>query len=512
VWINGEPGIVVGIVPAAFTGSNPGFPASAWIPIESLPAVRARLTDRGDRWLSMIGRLASPGSAGRVQARLMAIAADSPLPRDERPRVEPARGLAVSPDSRTPFLASLGAVTAVMVVVLLVASAGVAGLLLARSMAARSEMALRLALGASRARLAQQTLCETLLLALLAGIVSVVLGMGVVPALTALIPADYGLPVLEMRVTGAATLFTMAIAGAAGALFGFLPARRLWTTDVRAQLRDLAGSTPKRGRASAVLVAAQVAGSVMLLVTAGMFLHALHAATSRTPSVAGRVLVVPLALHENGYSDARAAAFTREAAERLLANPAVQSVSLAQFGLYSGSSNVRLIVPDGRQPFEVESNGVGPGYFGTIHLSVIAGREFTLDDLESGAPLVIVNAALTRRLRLSPIEAIGTSVRTGSTGRWRASSAWFRTPIMFVREKATDHFCTSSYRAVAATTSRCTWRPRRTAMPSCHWCGTSCASSIRICRCTACERWKSNCGWPWRPRKGRRPLRRHSEW
>jgi predicted permease len=399
VWINGEPGIVVGIVPATFTGSNPGFRASAWIPIQSLPALRSRLNDSGDRWLNMIGRLASGGSATQMQARLTAAFAHQPQAREDAIRVEAATGLAVSPDSRTP---------------LLVASASVGGLLLARSVATRSETALRLALGASRGRIAQQTLCETLLLALLAGIVSLLLAMWIVPTLATIIPADSGMPVLEMRVTGVAALFTMIVACVAGVLFGILPARRLWTGDVRDELRDLAGSTPKRGRMSTILVVAQVAGSVMLLMTAGMFLYVVQTATSRTSQVAERVLVVPLALGENGYSEARASGFAREAAARLLADPAVRTVSLAQFGLYSGSSNIRLVVPEAEPPFEVESNAVGPGYFRTIHLPVIAGREFLADDLGAGSPQVIVNAALTQRLRLSPTEAIGAPVRTGS--------------------------------------------------------------------------------------------------
>jgi predicted permease len=414
VWINGEPGIVVGIAPDTFAGSRPGFRASAWVPIAALPALRARLNDRGDRWLNMVGRLASGVSTTRVQARLTTMTADQPRTREDAIRVEPATGLAVSPDSRTPFLTSLGALAAVMVVVLLVASASVGGLLLARSIAARRETALRLALGASQRRIAQQILCETLLLALLAGALSVLLGRGIIPALATLVPADYGWPVLEMRVTAATALFTMAVACVAGVLFSILPARRLWTADVRQQLRDLAGSTPRRGRASTMLVLAQVAGAVILLMTAGMFLSALHAATSRTPTVAKRVLVVPLALHENGYTDARAAEFAREAAARLLGHPAVRTVSLAQFGLYSGSSNVRLVVPEVQPPFEVESNGVGPGYFRTIHLPVVAGREFVADDLASGSPLVIVNAAFARRVGLSPTEAIGRPLRIAS--------------------------------------------------------------------------------------------------
>jgi predicted permease len=211
-----------------------------------------------------------------------------------------------------------------------------------------------------------------------------------------------------------AVLFTMTLACVAGVLFGILPARRLLTAEVREQLRDLAGSTPKRGRLSTVLVVAQVAGSVMLLMTAGMFLEVLHATTSRTQAAVERVLVVPLALHENGYGDTRASEFAREAKARLLADPAVRSVSLAQFGLYGGSSNVRLVVPEADTPFEVESNTVGPGYFRTIHLPIVAGREFLADDLEAGSPLVIVNAALTQRLGMSPTAAIGAPVRTGS--------------------------------------------------------------------------------------------------
>ena len=415
VWINGEPGVVVGIMPATFTGSNPGFRANAWVPIRSLPALGSRLTDQGDRWLNMIGRLESGVSSRRAQARLSAISADGRAVREDAFRVQPATGLAVAPDSRGPFLASLGAVTAVMVVVLLVAAASVGGLLFARSMGARGETALRLALGATRARIAQQILCETLLLALLSGVVSVLLGMKVVPAMAGLIPANYGLPVLEMDVTGTAALFTMAVACIAGVLFGLLPARRLWTADVRTYLRDLAGSTPKRGRTSTLLVVGQVAGSVMLLMTAGMFFYALYSATARMPAVAGRVLVVPLALHENGYDDARAAAFAREATARLLANPAVHTVSLAQFGVYSGSSNVRFVAPTSQAPFEVESNQVGPGYFRTIHLPVVAGREFVEDDSASASPVVIVNAAFAHRLGMSPREVLGTPLRFGQS-------------------------------------------------------------------------------------------------
>ena len=416
IWVNGQPGVVVGIVPASFTGSNPGFTAHAWVPIQSLSTLSARLHDDRDRWLSMIGRLRPQVSKGQLQAHLTGMSANLKLAPEDTLRVQAATGLAVAPDSRAPFVASLGALTAVMAVVLLVAGASVGNLLLARSMSARAETALRLALGASRLRVAQQILCETLLLSVVAGLFSIVLGMGLVAMTPTMVVQDYGFPVLEMRITTAAALFTMMVACVAGVLFGVLPARRLWTVDIRVHLRDLVGSTSRRSRASALLVVAQVAGSVLLLMTAGLFVYAVHSATSRTPEVARRVLVVPLALAEAGYSDARAGEFTTQASARLLAAPGVQSVSLAQFGLYSGSSNLRLIVPPSEPPLEVESNSVGPGYFRTLHLPLVAGREFGRTNTGSASSEVIVNAALAQRLRVSPIHAIGLPLRLGVDG------------------------------------------------------------------------------------------------
>jgi predicted permease len=412
IAINGHAFTIVGILPPSFQGTMVGIALDVWIPIMMQPQLLPggdRLEARGVRWLEGIARLKGDASIHAAQSELETIGRRliEGYPRSNEgftPRVLP---LSKSPWGAQLILGPvLTMLTAVVAIVLLLACANVANLLLARALARRREVAIRLAIGASRARLARQFLIESLLLATLggaAGFVIAWLGAGVLTAFTP--PTD--IPVkLALGVDAGVLAFTAVLALATGIVFGLAPALQGTRPEVVADLKEEAGSSSGRARTRLrhALVIAQVSLSLLMLVAAGLFVRSFWNAQQLSPGFNPRgVLLAAYDLFPNGYGEAAGRQFHRRLLEQVAALPGVSSAALGRrvpLG-FDRSPSIRIridgYVPDAGESMQIDYDVVSSEYFRTMEIPIVAGRAFTSSDDANAPRIVIVNAAMAHR-------------------------------------------------------------------------------------------------------------------
>ncbi len=420
---------VIGVMPAAFEGSVVGLRFALWLPMSMGDVVsdgNFGLNKRGVSWFAWFQARVKPGVDHRaVAADLDAISAQLAREFRQTDRFNRTEVLPISNDGGGSVLIPvtmllMGAVS----MVLLIACANVANLLLARASGRRREIAIRLALGVNRGRLVRQLLLENGMLALggLAAALAVLpFTMG---AIQGFAPAT-DLPVgLTVRADAGVYLFTIAIAAASTLLFGLVPAFRASRPDVVTALKDDSGASasPRKAWLRNSLVVAQVALSLVLLVSAGLFLKSLRRASLADPGFDPRnVLIAGVDLTPNGYDPARGEVAIREMVNRLAALPGVASVSTVRsvpLGL-QGAAGSRFQV-DGYAARKDEVlmtnlNTIGPDYFHTVNTPMVEGREFTPADSASSQPVAIVNQTFERRYLAKG--AVGRRVQV--QGQWR---------------------------------------------------------------------------------------------
>ncbi|HEX6308422.1 MAG TPA: FtsX-like permease family protein, partial [Longimicrobiales bacterium] len=303
---------------------------------------------------------------------------------------------------RGAVLGIFGLLVAVVLIVLLIASTNVANLMLVRAAARRSEMGVRLALGATRGRIVRQLLAESVLLASIAGVLGVLLAVWLTRGVN-----TFSLPVplpvaLDVSLDLRALAFAASVTLLTGVLFGLLPA----LAASRSPAPLMRGGTDARGRRSPVrsaLVIVQVAASIVLLTGAGLFLRSLLAARSiETGIVAENMVLVPLELGDAGFMPEAAQQFYEDLLERVRGMPGVVHVTLADFVPFSPRWGRRSTVIEGYTPREGEDmefmfNGVGPGYFEAMGIRLRRGRDFTAADRVGAPGAVVVNETFVRR-------------------------------------------------------------------------------------------------------------------
>ena len=392
ITANGVATTVVGVMPPDFYSS-----AQAWVPLGfgNAPAP-------GGNFLRLTGRMKPGVSVDQVQQDLSDVSAafnrENGLQRDVK--VWPLHEIIVTDNKRT-LLVLQGAV----VFVLLVACANVANLLLARSVGRERELAIRAAIGAGRGRLVRQLLTESLLLSILGGAVGVILASWLLRLFVAMAPA--GFPrVSSIAIDTGILTFTLAVAMATGLIFGVAPARRGFRTDPNDSLRDTGarGATSGNRGASRLLVVAEIAVALMLVIGAGLMVKSLLKLQSeRTGFRADGLLTFELNLPAARYQPLAMAAFYQRALGEIRAIPGVQSAGainylpLANFG-FNGNFAI-----EGQPPFPrdaapvVEYRAVTPGYFGTMGIPVVRGQDFTDQDNAAGRPVVIINQTMAER-------------------------------------------------------------------------------------------------------------------
>ena len=406
IRLNGHPFTVIGVAPEGFQGTGVTA-ADAWMPLNVLPAMNnqseAVFTNRDGGWLVIGGRL-KPGvsvaaAAGEVAALGQALAR-------EHPATPVTKGLLLLPSSLVPGNRALVAVFVVLLTgmvsfVLLVACANVSGILLARGAARRREIAVRLSLGAGRGRLIRQLLTETTLLFAIGGAAGFVLARALTSLLLTWLSALPFPVVLSLTLDRRVMAFTIGMSLLAALASGLAPALQTSAAHPAGALKDEAQGFSSRSRLRHAFVVVQVALSVTLVVGAGLFARALARAGAHDPGYDPRgIELTTVDLSMGRYSEAAALAFWRSLLDRVRELPGVEDATIARVlpgGFESMELGLGLPGASADEAFQPDSNMVEPGYFATLRIPIIAGRDFNTGDRAGGQPVAIVGETAARR-------------------------------------------------------------------------------------------------------------------
>ncbi len=324
----------------------------------------------------------------------------------------------IPPEVRAPFYALIALLMAIVNLVLLIACMNLANLLLARAVTRRKEIAVRLAMGASRFRLIRQLLTESVLLALIAGAAGMVLALWLINLLIAFMPPlPSGLRVaLDVRLDWHVLLYTLVFSTLTGMLFGLAPALQASKADVVKALKDetsLFAGGYRQSRLRNGLVVTQIALSLLLLIGAGLTLRSLE---KLRPTSMGfeseNVLIAELRLDESQYDRPRSQEFYRRLSERLSALPGAQTVSLSRVmpglpGAARTSIGIEGYQAGPNEDMAIDSNIVSPRYFTTLKIPVVEGRDFDERDREGAPCVAVINEAFARRYFAPEARALG---------------------------------------------------------------------------------------------------------
>ncbi len=418
VEANGHPLTIVGVAPKEFHGtysivdSDLYVPLSASIGTKDEKQVENTWTHRSERSLSLMARLKPGTNLKNAQTSLNVV-----VQRLAEQHPDTDKGIAIrafpeqlarpepDPDNTLPSVAV--AFMALAALVLLVACFNVTNVLLVRATARQREMAIRAALGAGRVRLARQYLTESLLLAFLGAGGGMLLGYWAMRFLSS-IPLGTDLP-LQLKFLPDVRVYFFALGAAliAGAIVGVFPALRVARHDVSSVLHDGGrGSSGGRRRQflRGSLVVAQVAGSLVLLIVAGLFIRSLGKAQNIYLGFeSSHVLDFSLDVQQIGYQESQGRALYRELESRLRALPGVVSVAQAfsvPMGVMSSFDSLNIErhpVEPGQQPPSVQCNMVTAGYFDTLHIPVRHGRAFTESDEEKTLAVAVINQTMAKK-------------------------------------------------------------------------------------------------------------------
>jgi len=415
ILVNSVPYTVIGVAPPRFRGLYPVVRTDAWVPLMMAPQLgrdAGILTSAGSGWLTLFGRLGDGVSIQQARAEAMSIT--SAHFAEEPPDFRGLGGVAMSPVTGFPANASrplLGFVVLLLVIsglVLVIASVNVAGMLLARATARRREMAIRVALGARRGRLVSQLLTESVVLFLGGGIGGVLIALWSTRLFGQIqLPAEVPLSA-DLSPDYRVLAFALGTALVTGLVFGLVPALQATQSDPNTALRsDSAGSGARRSWFRNGLVVGQMAISLLLLMSAGLFLRALDRG-QRVPIgfETSHVATAPMDVSTSEYDEARARLFYDALKQKLLAAPGVTAVTYSRWAPLTGSSaGTRLIVngyvpqPSESQRGEIDVNFgiVAPDYFTVMHLPLVQGRAFQRTDDAAAPHVAVVNEAFARR-------------------------------------------------------------------------------------------------------------------
>lgn len=428
--INGRPFTIIGIAPPGFVGVELGDDAELWMPMamqsQAMPSMPGLLTDAGAGWLRAVGRLRDGTTADQADVELRSLSKQAQLdarPEDERlARVTPIRG-GLSPADRGELVPVFALLSIVPALVLLVACFNVANVLMARNVGRRKEFAMRRAIGATRARLVGQLLVEAVVIALLAaalgvlvsyGLTALIVHFGEVPAeVAAVVRPD---AVVLLLTTGLAVLTTL--------IFALAPALSATRFELLPSLKDegfTATSGAGRRRLRGAFVVAQIAVSLTLLITAGLFLQSMSKALDVHPGFetagAATLSVDPVL---QGYTPERRDVFVTQLLSAASGLPGVTAATVTSIVPLSGRLTGTDVVADGStNRSSTAFSSIAPRYFAAMGIDLVRGRDFGPADRAGSPPVVIVNETLARRLWPDG-EAIGKRLRADDRGEpWR---------------------------------------------------------------------------------------------
>ncbi|CAN5450427.1 ABC transporter permease [soil metagenome] len=427
---------IVGVTPPEFTGTGQvGSSPDVSVPLALEPQLstdRSRMRGAGQWWLRLMGRLQPGATAEQARASLEVVFQQSvvehraarvpapgqpplpPLEPKDYPRLAVDSGSQGEMDVRRRFAPQLYLLLGVVALVLLIACANVANLVLARASSRQKEIAVRLAMGSGRGRLIRLLLTESVLLSMLGG------GLGIIFAswikdvfLTVGNWGGEGMNALNPRLDLRVLAFTIALSLVTGVLFGLAPAWRATRIDLTPSLKETGRSSSGASRSllSKSLVVVQVAMSLLLLISAGLFLRTLHnLQTVALGFNSENLLLFSVDPNLLGYKDAALANLYRQMFDRIEAVPGVSAVTFSRNALLSGSISGREVYLAGsgssadaspRQIGEIRLHHVRENFFATMEIPLLHGRSLSPQDDERGPKVVVVNQTFARLISSS---------------------------------------------------------------------------------------------------------------
>jgi predicted permease len=414
--VNGAPFTIVGIAPPGFHGVNSLFGPDGWVPTmmsgQVLPAQsRDWMNERRALVFSLAGRLKPGVTIDQARANLAAVAKSLeqtyPLPNEGRSTsLRPLTEATIFPGVRDALLAGTTVLMTIVSLVLLIACSNVANLLLARATNRRQEIAVRLALGASRVRLVRQLVTESVLLGLMGGALGLVVALWTRNLIWSTRPPFFAQNFVDPQLDARVLVFALAVSIATGLLFGLVPAIASSRADVVTAIKDqsrAAGRPRRRFGLGNLLIVGQVALSLVALITAALFLHSSRNAAQIDPGFdidhVGVMLVSP---GQAGYGPDRAQQFFQAVSARVGAMPGVRSVSWSvNLPLFGGFS--RTVFIEGHEADKqmagmlTLANAVDVGYFETTSVAIIEGRTFRETDRAGSVPVAVINDTMARK-------------------------------------------------------------------------------------------------------------------
>jgi predicted permease len=422
ISLNKHPYVVVGIAPPQFYGLNVSDRDDLYVPMSMKADVVADthlLSDRLDHWANLVGRLKAGVSEQQASAALsviyprlleqdFAFMKGSSARFRERylaKRIQLASGGQGYTSLRDEMSNPLKILMAMVGIVLLITIVNVANLLVARGVARQREMAIRLSVGAGKAALMRQLLMESLVMAALGGCLGIAIAYGGTPALLHALSFDLSSASISARPDWQVMMFAAAVTFAAGLIFGLLPAWQSARTDVGAALKTEGsfGHTAGTGWLRRALVVGQVALSLVLLTSAILFTRSLRNLENIDVGFnTQRLLKLKVNPLQAGYSQARIKSFGEELRQKLMALPGVEAAGIATVPLLQDTDEGGEVTVEGSPAHSAsnegrksyEGNSVSPGFFSTMQIPVIAGREFVASDF---GHVAVVNETFAKR-------------------------------------------------------------------------------------------------------------------
>lgn len=415
IRINQQPYTVVGVTPERFNGSFPGIEAQVWVPLTMMETAMGagaagQLEKRTSRSIFVKARLSPAVTPAQAHASVEVLSRrwSDELPDTNRGRTMtaiPTGDVAINP-AVDPFLTPAAALLlAVVGLVLLVACTNLAGFLLARAEERRGEIAVRLALGATRANLVRQLLVESLALGLLGGVVGWLFARWTVDLMTRFQPPTPVPLSLDLGLDGTTLAWTALVSLAAAVLFGLAPALQASRPELVSALRGSSGGA--RGRRLSLrdgMVVAQVSLSMVLLVGAGLFLKSVRDARGTDPGFytgTGALLWPNFEL--SGYTADEALPLRERLLERLGEIPGVEGVAMTdRMPLGFAVQTTEVDVPDrpasaDRSAWDIDFALVSTSYFDVMEVPIVDGRGFSADPSGDGRPVAVVSRAFAQR-------------------------------------------------------------------------------------------------------------------
>jgi predicted permease len=400
---------IIGVAPHGFDGTEI-TPSAFWAPMEMQPALLPEdqfLDDVDLSWMALLGTLKPGISLEQARADLSVITGQMQTKYPGTMRLEVRRAELFNRPEERGYIFAVGTVVLTAVgLVLLIACANIANLLLARAAGRRREIAVRLALGASRRRLIRQLLTESVLLALMGGALGTFISFVSFEALMRSVIAHLppGAPPISLHLSPNARVlaYSLLLTVLTGMAFGLAPALQSSRADVNTSLKEEGGEASLRsgrmGKLRNSLVGAQVAVCMILLLAAGLLLHGLYRAQTIDPGFEMKGIdTVNFALTQQGYSEAQAAALHEQMKERLAALPGIDALVQARntpLGDEHWETSARL--PQSGTSLQVRYNRVSPNFFSILGIPIVRGRDFSDSEVQSGARVLIVTEAAAR--------------------------------------------------------------------------------------------------------------------